>query len=151
MWARTGPAVVAKSFLVWILAPRFENVQGVLICSPSILVGYQTKPKDAGDKPVLYASVQTKIPFQWFHRGLPSPKRITMARPIPKSVGAAWLDIYTAALIELDRDKLRMPFEDAERAIAVRSVTLDPVQDADEAQRLADAAHNLSVLRREDR
>jgi hypothetical protein len=74
-----------------------------------------------------------------------------MARPIPKSVGAAWLDIYTAALIELDRDKLRMLFEDAERAIAVRSVTLDPVQDADEAQRLADAAHNLSVLRREDR
>ena len=73
-----------------------------------------------------------------------------MARTIPQSVGAAWLDIYTAALIELDRDKLRILIEDAERAIAIRRVSLDPVQDADEAQRLADAAHNLSV-RREDR
>jgi hypothetical protein len=74
-----------------------------------------------------------------------------MARTIPQSVGAAWLDIYTAALIESDRDKLRILIEDAERAIAIRRVSLDPVQDAAEAQRLADAAHNLSVLRREDR
>jgi hypothetical protein len=74
-----------------------------------------------------------------------------MARTIPQSVGAAWLDIYTAALIELDREKLQTLIEDAERAIAVPSVSLDPVQDAEEAQRLADAAHNLLVLRREAR
>jgi hypothetical protein len=43
------------------------------------------------------------------------------------SLGAAWLDIYTAALIELDRDKLRMLIEDAERAIAIRRVSLEPV------------------------
>ena len=74
-----------------------------------------------------------------------------MARTIPQPVGAAWLDLYTAALIELDPEKLKTLIDDAERAIAVRSVSLDPVQDAEEAQRLADAAHNLSVLRREAR
>jgi hypothetical protein len=74
-----------------------------------------------------------------------------MTEKIPDSLGAAWLDIYTAALIELDREKLQTLIEDAERAIAVRSVSLDPVQDAEEAQRLADAAHNLAVLRREAR
>jgi len=65
------------------------------------------------------------------------------------SLGAAWLDIYTAALIELDRDKLRMLIEDAERAIAIRRVSLDPARDAEEAQRLADATRALSVLRHE--
>jgi hypothetical protein len=74
-----------------------------------------------------------------------------MARIIPQSVGAAWRDVYSAALIELDREKLKTLIDDAERAIAVRSVSLDPVQDAEEAQRLADAAHNLAVLRREAR
>jgi hypothetical protein len=74
-----------------------------------------------------------------------------MPQNTPEVVGAAWRDVYTAALIELDREKLKMLIEDAERAIAIRSVSLDPVQDAEEAQRLADAAHNLSVLRREAR
>jgi hypothetical protein len=36
-----------------------------------------------------------------------------MARTIPQSVGAAWLDIYTAALIELDREKLKTLIDDA--------------------------------------
>jgi hypothetical protein len=58
---------------------------------------------------------------------------------------------YTAALIELDRVKLKMLIEDAERAIAIRRLNLDPIRDADEAQRLSDAAHNLAVLRREAR
>ena len=44
-----------------------------------------------------------------------------MAQKIPESVGAAWQDIYTAALIELDQEKLKMLIEDAERAIAIRS------------------------------
>ena len=72
-----------------------------------------------------------------------------MAPKIHDSLGAAWLDIYTAALIELDRDKLRMLVEDAERAIAIRRVSLDPAQDAEEAQRLADATRALAVLRHE--
>jgi len=54
------------------------------------------------------------------------------------------------ALAKVMQD-LKTLIDDAERAIAVRSVSLDPVQDAEEAQRLADAAHNLSVLRREAR
>jgi hypothetical protein len=74
-----------------------------------------------------------------------------MARTIPQSVGAAWRDIYTAALIELDREKLKTLIDDAERAIAIRRVSLDPVQDADEGQRLADATRALSVLRHEAR
>ena len=72
-----------------------------------------------------------------------------MTRRIPESVGAAWLDVYTAALIELDPEKLKMLIEDAERAIAIRYVSLDPIQNADEAQRLADATRALSVLRDE--
>jgi hypothetical protein len=72
-----------------------------------------------------------------------------MAQKIPDSLGAAWQDLYTAALIELDRDKLGTLIEDSERAIAVRYLSLDPVQDADEVQRLANAKRGLSVLRRE--
>jgi hypothetical protein len=72
-----------------------------------------------------------------------------MAQTIPQSVGAAWLDVYTAAMIELDRDKLKARIEDAERAIAVRYACLDPAKDAEEAQRLADATRGLSVLRHE--
>ena len=72
-----------------------------------------------------------------------------MAPKIPDSLGAAWQDLYTAALIELDREKLETLIEDAERAIAVRYMSLDPVQDADEAKRLANARRGLLVLRRE--
>jgi len=57
-----------------------------------------------------------------------------MAQKLPESVGAAW-----------------QHFEEAEQAIAARYVSLDPVRDVDEAQRMSDAAHNLSVLRREAR
>jgi len=42
-----------------------------------------------------------------------------------------------------------MLIEDAERAIAIRYMNLDPVQDADEARRLADARRGLSLLRHE--
>ncbi len=72
-----------------------------------------------------------------------------MAHKILESLGATWQDLYTAALIELDHEKLNTRIEDAERAIAVRYVSLDPTQDADEAQRLADATRGLSVLRYE--
>jgi hypothetical protein len=72
-----------------------------------------------------------------------------MAQKIPDSLGDAWQDFYTAALIELDREKLETLIEDAERAIAIRYLDLDPFQDPDEARRLADARRALSVLRRE--
>jgi hypothetical protein len=72
-----------------------------------------------------------------------------MAQKIPDSLGDAWQDFYTAALIELDREKLETLIEDAERAIAIRYLNLDPIQDLDEARRLADARRALSVLRHE--
>ena len=76
-------------------------------------------------------------------------KKIVIAQKIPDSGGATWQDVYTAALIELDPEKLKMLIEDAERAIAIRYMNLDPVQDADEARRLADARRGLSLLRHE--
>jgi hypothetical protein len=72
-----------------------------------------------------------------------------MGQNIPHSLGAEWQDFYTAALIELDREKLETLIEDAERAIAIRYLNLDPIQDPDETRRLADARRALSVLRRE--
>ena len=74
-----------------------------------------------------------------------------MAQKLPESVGAAWQHLYAAALLELDPEKLKTLIEEAEQAIAARYVSLDPVRDVDEAQCMSDAAHNLSVLRREAR
>ena len=53
-----------------------------------------------------------------------------------------------AALPELDRNKLLDRIKEAEQAIAIR-YGLEPRRDAEEAQRIADATRNLSVLRRE--
>lgn len=62
--------------------------------------------------------------------------------------GAAWQDVYAAALLELDRQKLPGRIKEAEQAISARYAS-DPAPDADEVQRMADAMNNLSVLRRE--
>ena len=72
-----------------------------------------------------------------------------MPQQAPESDSAAWQDIYAAALLELDRQKLAERIREAEKAIAARYATLDRVRHADEAQRMADAMNNLSVLRRE--
>jgi len=72
-----------------------------------------------------------------------------MVLRIPESLGAAWRDLYTAALIEIDVEKLQMRIEDAERAIAIRYASLDLERDGDEARRLTDAKRGLSVLRLE--
>ena len=81
---------------------------------------------------------------------MPLPQGVKhMARRIPESVGAAWQELYTAALLELDPDKPRTLIAVAEQAIAARYVSLDPVRDAEEAQRITDATRALSVLRRE--
>jgi hypothetical protein len=74
-----------------------------------------------------------------------------MAQKLPESIGAAWQDLYAAALVELDREKLKMLIEKAEQAIAARYAALDPARDAEEAQRIADATRSLTVLRREAR
>jgi hypothetical protein len=72
-----------------------------------------------------------------------------MAQKLPELVGAAWQDLYSAALLELDAEKLKIRINEAEQAIAGRYATLDPARDADETQRMSDAMSNLSVLRRE--
>lgn len=72
-----------------------------------------------------------------------------MAQKLPESVGAAWQDLYAAALLELDAEKLKIRINEAEQAIAARYAALDPARDADETQRMSDAMSNLSVLRRE--
>jgi hypothetical protein len=74
-----------------------------------------------------------------------------MAQKLPESVGAAWQHLHATALLELDPERLKILIEEAEQAIAARYITLDPVRDAEEAQRLSDAARNLAVLRREAR
>jgi len=79
----------------------------------------------------------------------PTTKRNQYGSKIPESLGAAWQDLYTAALIEVDAEKLKMRSEDAERAVAIRYATLDLERDADEARRLTDARRGLSVLRLE--
>ncbi len=72
-----------------------------------------------------------------------------MSQNTPEAVGTTWQELYAAALLELDRNKLLDRVKEAEQAIAIRYTGLDPTQDADEAQRISDATRNLSVLRRE--
>jgi hypothetical protein len=72
-----------------------------------------------------------------------------MAQEIPESMGDAWWDLYTAALTEVDKEKLKTRIQNAERAIAIRNASLDPFQDAVESRRLAAAILGLSTLRRE--
>ncbi len=71
-----------------------------------------------------------------------------MSQQAPESI-AAWQDVYSTALLELDRNRLPARIEEAERAIEARYAGLDVANDAEERQRLADAMQNLSVLRRE--
>lgn len=72
-----------------------------------------------------------------------------MAPKVPESLGDAWQELYTAALIELDKDKMKFLIEDAERAIAIRYMNLDFFRDSDEVERLAAAKRGLVILRRE--
>jgi hypothetical protein len=72
-----------------------------------------------------------------------------MSQESLESVGAAWRDLYAAALLELDRHKLLERIKEAEQAIASRNASLDLARDAEESQRLSDAMKSLSVLRRE--
>lgn len=72
-----------------------------------------------------------------------------MSQKPTDSIAGASQDLYAAALLELDPAQLKVRIEKAEQAIAVRYAALDPAHDAEEAQRIADATHSLSFLRRE--
>ena len=72
-----------------------------------------------------------------------------MSQNTPEAVGTVWQELYAAALLELERNKLLDRIKEAEQAIAIRFAGLDPTRDADEAQRISDATRGLSVLRRE--
>jgi hypothetical protein len=72
-----------------------------------------------------------------------------MAQKFPESEGAAWQDLYSAALLELDPGKLEKRIDEVERAIATRYQNLDPACDVEEALQLINATRKLSVLRRE--
>ncbi len=60
-----------------------------------------------------------------------------------------WRDLYEAALLELDRDKLLQSIELAEQAIREHANAIEGLSDdPDESQALQDALHALSLLRR---
>jgi hypothetical protein len=61
--------------------------------------------------------------------------------------GKAWLDIYRAALMQFDREKLPACIDAAEKAIQQRLRAL-PIADSKEHHELIDALNSLSVLRR---
>jgi hypothetical protein len=60
-----------------------------------------------------------------------------------------WRDLYEAALLELDRDKLLRSIELAEHAIREHANAIQGInRDSDESQAMEDALHALSLLRR---
>ena len=60
-----------------------------------------------------------------------------------------WRDLYEAALLELDRDKLLRSIELAEQAIRERAnVSEGSSQDPDEPRAMEDALRALNLLRR---
>ncbi len=70
---------------------------------------------------------------------------------MPDEKGQDWMDLYRAALLELDRDKLPGFIQKAQDAIRERFQQLpqDPKQYNAERQALEDALQNLRVLTRE--
>jgi hypothetical protein len=96
-------------------------------------------------------SYRLKFPHCDFICCPPPPRGSSWRRKFQNPREHAWQDLYTAALIELDPEKLKTLIEKAEQTIAARSGALDPTRDAEEAQRIADATRNLSVLWREAR
>jgi hypothetical protein len=58
-----------------------------------------------------------------------------------------WLDVYRAAAMEFDRDKLPRSIDAAEKAIHQRLREL-PIANSKEHRRLRDALNSLAVLKR---
>ena len=61
--------------------------------------------------------------------------------------GRHWLDVYRAAVMEFNRDKLPASIEVAERAIHQRLRGL-PIANSKERRELRDALDSLAVLKR---
>lgn len=61
--------------------------------------------------------------------------------------GKAWLDLYRAAVMQFDREKLPACIDVAEKAIQQRLRAL-PIADSKEHHELMDALNSLSVLKR---
>ncbi len=61
--------------------------------------------------------------------------------------GRDWLDVYRAAVMEFDRDKLPASIDLAEKAIHQRLRGL-PIADSKKHGELRDALNNLAVLKR---
>ena len=61
--------------------------------------------------------------------------------------GRHWLDVYRAAVMEFDRDKLPANIEVAERSIHQRLRGL-PIANSKERRELRDALNSLAVLKR---
>lgn len=61
--------------------------------------------------------------------------------------GRHWLDVYRAAVMEFDRDKLPASIEVAEQAIHQRLRGL-PIANSKEHRELRDALNSLAVLKR---
>lgn len=61
--------------------------------------------------------------------------------------GRHWLDVYRAAVMEFDRDKLPASIEVAEEAIHQRLRGL-PIANSKEHSQLRDALNSLAVLKR---
>jgi hypothetical protein len=61
--------------------------------------------------------------------------------------GKGWLDVYRAAVMQFDRDKLPASIEVAEEAIHQRLRGL-PIADSREQRDLKDALNSLAVLKR---
>ena len=61
--------------------------------------------------------------------------------------GRDWLDVYRAAVMEFDRDKLPASIDVAEKAIHQRLRAL-PIANSKEHRELRDALNSLAVLNR---
>jgi hypothetical protein len=61
--------------------------------------------------------------------------------------GSDWLDVYRAAAMEFDRDKLPASIDEAEKAIQQRLLVL-PIASSKQHRELRDALSSLAVLKK---
>jgi hypothetical protein len=80
---------------------------------------------------------------------LESPENLQTYSKAMNDPNPRWRDLYEAALLELDRDKLLPSIELAEQAIREHtSATEGASHDPEESQAMKDALRALSLLRR---
>ena len=80
---------------------------------------------------------------------LNSPENLHTYSEAMNDPNPRWRDLYEAALLELDRDKLLRSIELAEQAIREHTNAIEATShDPDEPQAMEDALRALSLLRR---